>query len=531
MTDRNRLGSLSDLPDDDDEYDYSSPDAVYESDNDGALDADSDADSAEDNDFVHHENADVTAFANVPGDMAGIVPGFSRTLDDDVPEIDDASDDVLTPGETQRLLLMDVAHLWHPYTQHMAAPLPVPIARAEGAFLYDLTGRPILDAISSWWVTTHGHSNPAIADAIAQQARTLDHVIFSGFTHAPAAELASELVTRLPRGLTRIFFSDNGSTAVEVAIKMSMQSYVNAGKPRRLIAALENAYHGDTFGAMAAGARSIFSAPFDPLLFEVARLPDPTEGDTVAALEKLIAARGKELAAVIVEPLLLGAGGMRVYDEYVLQEIREITREADVHLIADEVLTGFGRTGPLFACERADIAPDIMCLSKGLTGGFMALGATAATEAIYDAFLSTDRKQTFFHGHSYTANPIACAAALAALQLYNDESEDARVRIEVAQANHLETFRKHPGVKNTRQIGTVAVIELNAAAGYLSEIGRELAAFALEQGVLLRPLGNVAYCLPPYCITDRELDRVYVVIRNFLDGARATGLAPEQLHG
>ncbi|MBC8089136.1 MAG: adenosylmethionine--8-amino-7-oxononanoate transaminase [Phycisphaerae bacterium] len=450
-------------------------------------------------------------------------------LDDLLPDDNDGGD--LTLGETQRLLLQDSAHLWHPYTQHMGAPLPVPIARASGAWLYDTNGRAILDAISSWWVTTHGHSQPEIANAIAEQARTLDHVMFAGFTHAPATELAAELVTRLPRGLSRVFLSDNGSTAVEVAIKMSLQSYVNAGKPRRLIAALDNAYHGDTFGAMAAGARGLFSAPYEPLLFEVARLPDPTEGDTVGALTALIAERGAELAAVIVEPLLLGAGGMHIYDERVLQAIRQMTEDAGVHLIADEVLTGFGRTGPLFACERADIAPDLMCLSKGLTGGAMALGATATTEAIYDAFLSPDRRHTFFHGHSYTANPIACSAALAALLLYDDESEDNRIRIEVAHAHHLAAFQKHPGVKNTRQIGTVAVIELLATAGYLSEIGRDLAAFALEQGVLLRPLGNVVYCLPPYCITDSELDRVYDVIRKFLDGARATGLAQELLRG
>jgi len=447
---------------------------------------------------------------------------------------DDGKDDGgvdLTLGETQRLLLQDSAHLWHPYTQHMGAPLPVPIARAKGAWLYDTNGHAILDAISSWWVTTHGHAQPEIANAIAEQARTLDHVMFAGFTHAPATELAAELVTRMPRGLSRVFLSDNGSTAVEVAIKMSMQSFDNAGRPRRLIAALDNAYHGDTFGAMAAGARGLFSAPYEPLLFEVARLPDPTEGDTIAALTALIAERGHELAAVIVEPLLIGVGGMHIYDERVLQAIRHITREAGVHLIADEVLTGFGRTGPLFACERADISPDLMCLAKGLTGGSMALGATVATEEIYDAFLSPDRRHTFFHGHSYTANPIACAAALAAVLLYNEESEDNRIRIEVAHAHQLNAFRNHPGVKNTRQIGTVAVVELATTAGYLSEVGRDFSAFALEQGVLLRPLGNVVYCLPPYCITDSELDSVYEVIRKFLDGARATGTAQERLRG
>jgi adenosylmethionine-8-amino-7-oxononanoate aminotransferase len=433
---------------------------------------------------------------------------------------DDAVDHVII-DDTQRLLLQDSAHVWHPYTQHLGAPLPVAIARAEGAWLYDLEGRPILDAISSWWVTAHGHSHPAIAEAIARQARTLDHVIFAGFTHAPAAELAAELVTRLPSGLTRVFYSDNGSTAVEAAIKMSMQLYVNAGRPRRLIAALENAYHGDTFGAMAAGARTMFSEPFDPLLFEVARLPDPSLGDTVAALDALIEARGSELAAVMVEPLLMGAGGMHVWDERVLQALRRRTREAGVHLIADEVLTGFGRTGPLFACERADISPDIICLSKGVTGGSMALGVTVATEAIYDAFLSADRRRTFFHGHSYTANPIACAAALASLQLFDEASEDNRIRIEVAHAHQLATFRGHKGVRATRQIGTVAVVELVAEPGYLSDIGRSLAAYALEQGVLLRPLGHVAYLLPPYCITNEELDRAYNVIRRFLDGARA----------
>ncbi|MGV3711208.1 MAG: adenosylmethionine--8-amino-7-oxononanoate transaminase [Gemmatimonas sp.] len=502
---------------DDSEFDASEFGGAQTSDS-GDVDLDDDFDvDDDDDDELDEEEAEWLSAAD-----------FDETGADDesvAPALD------LTPGEIQRVLLQDGAHVWHPYTQHMGAPLPVPIARAQGAYLYDMNGRALLDAISSWWVTTHGHSNPTIANAIAEQARTLDHVIFSGFTHAPATELATELVNRLPRGLSRIFLSDNGSTAVEVAIKMSLQYWVNMKKPRRLVAALENAYHGDTFGAMATGARTMFSAPFDPLLFEVARLPDPSEGNTVAALKQLIAERGKELAAVIVEPLLIGAGGMHVYDERVLQSIRKITADAGIHLIADEVLTGFGRTGPLFACERADIAPDLLCMSKGLTGGFMALGATAATEEIYDAFLSEDRTRTFFHGHSYTANPIACAAALAALHLYNDESEDNRVRIEVAHANHLATFAAHPGVRSTRQIGTVAVIELAAEPGYLSGIGRELAAYALQQDVLLRPLGNIAYCLPPYCITDAELDKVYGVIRQFLDGARATGVAQERLRG
>lgn len=445
-------------------------------------------------------------------------------------QLDDEFDDEpqhldLPPQSAAELMLLhDAAHVWHPYTQHHDAPLPVPIVRAKGAWLYDADDKPILDAISSWWVTTHGHCHDDIVDAIADQARQLDQVIFAGFTHEPAAALAAELVQRLPRGLSKIFFSDDGSTAVEVAIKLSLQSFANRGEPRRLIAALDNAYHGDTFGAMAASGRGVFTQMYEPLLFEVARLPDPSQGDTVAALDALIAERGTELAAVIVEPLVLGASGMRVWDEQVLQAIRERTAAAGVHLIADEVLTGFGRTGPLFACERAEVRPDLLCMSKGLTGGVLPLGATAATEDIFDAFRSADRSKTFFHGHSYTANPIACAAALASLQLFDDDSDDDRVRIEVAHARQLETLRGMKGVRAVRQIGTIAAVELDAPPGYLSDIGRELAAYSLQQGVLLRPLGNVAYCLPPYCITDDELELVYGVLRRFLGGARADAI-------
>ncbi len=419
------------------------------------------------------------------------------------------------------LLLQDQAHCWHPYTQHQGMSLPVPIVRASGAWLTDAHDRPILDTISSWWVTTHGHCHSVIADAIAAQAHTLDQVIFAGFTHEPAAELAAALVARMPRGLSRVFFSDNGSTAVEVALKMSLQSFVNQGQPRRLVAALEHAYHGDTFGAMAASARGLFTDPWKELLFEVVRLPDPSEGDTLAALDALIDARGSELAAVIVEPLLLGAGGMKVWDERVLQGIRTRTRAVGVHLIADEVLTGFGRTGPMWACERADVVPDLMCLSKGITGGMLPLGATVASETIYDAFLG-DRARTFWHGHSYTANPIACAAARAALSLHDDANEDARIAIEVAHAGHLAALDGASGVKAVRQIGTVAAVELEVPnGGYLSDVGPALSRLAMQDGVLLRPLGNVAYVLPPYCITRDELSRVYGVIQRFLDGERA----------
>lgn len=415
---------------------------------------------------------------------------------------------------------LDAAHIWHPYTQHAVAPPPVPVVRAEGAYLYTADGRRVFDAISSWWVTLHGHAHPAIADAIAAQARTLEQVIFAGFTHEPAARLAGELVAHLPPGLTRVFYSDDGSTAVEVAIKMALQYWHDQGTPRPLVAALENAYHGDTFGAMSASARGVFTTPFGRHLFEVARLPDPSEEgeDTVAALEALLDARGGELAAVIVEPLLLGAGGMHVWSADVLRRLRALTAEARVLLIADEVLTGFGRTGPLFACERAEIAPDIVCLSKGLTGGFLPLGATVAREEIFRAFLSPDRRRTLFHGHSYTANPLACAAARASLALLDDACAARRAAIEQVHVARMRELAAHPRVRNPRVLGTVAAFDLAGAGSYLDPVGPALGAFALQRDVLLRPLGNVVYLLPPFCATPDEIAGVYDVIAEFVEG-------------
>lgn len=424
---------------------------------------------------------------------------------------------------TDTIAELDRRHLWHPYTQHLQAAPPVEITRAEGAYLIDRDGHRIFDAISSWWVTLHGHAHPRIAHAIAEQAATLEQVIFAGFTHEPAARLAAGLVALLPPGLSRVFLSDDGSTAVEVALKMAVQYWEQRGQARPLVAALEHAYHGDTFGAMAASARSVFTAPFDRQLFEVARLPDPSEnGDaTLAALDRLLESRGAELAAVIVEPLLLGAGGMRVWDPETLRAIRQKTADAAVLLIADEVLTGFGRTGPIFACARAGVTPDIICLSKGLTGGFLPLGATATREEIFEAFLSPDRRRTFFHGHSYTANPIACAAALASIGLLDDASACAREAIERAHVAHLAHLSAHPRVERSRVLGTVAAFELRGEGGYLDPIGTTLAAYALHHGVLLRPLGNVVYLLPPYCTTEEDLGHAYDAVERFLEEAHA----------
>jgi adenosylmethionine---8-amino-7-oxononanoate aminotransferase len=420
---------------------------------------------------------------------------------------------------------LDLAHVWHPYTQHGLSPHAVPIVRARGALLYEAGGRPIIDAISSWWVTLHGHAHPVIAAAIAAQAERLEQVIFAGFTHEPAAALAAELVARLPDGLTRVFYSDNGSTAVEVALKVALQYWSNRGAPRTRIVALEHAYHGDTFGAMSSSARGVFTAPFATHLFDVVRLPgpgpDPGDSETLAALDRLLEDGGSSIAAVIVEPRLQAAGGMRVWHDDVLRGIRERTARHGVLLIADEVLTGFGRTGPMFACAGAGIVPDVICLSKGLTGGFLPLGATVVREELFEAFRGTDRRQTFFHGHSFTGNPIACAAARASLSLCGDRCDARRAAIEGTHRARLARLAGHPWVRNPRILGTMAAFDLEhpdgaAFGGYLDPIGRELSAFALDAGVLLRPLGNVVYTLPPYEITDEQLGRIYDVIAEFL---------------
>jgi adenosylmethionine---8-amino-7-oxononanoate aminotransferase len=412
----------------------------------------------------------------------------------------------------------DRRHVWHPYTQHGAIADPIVIKRASGAYLYDENDRAIFDAISSWWVTLHGHAEPTIAAAIAEQAAKLEQVIFAGFTHEPAARLASELIARAPVGLERVFYSDDGSTAVEVATKIALQYWRNRGEPKRLIVALENAYHGDTFGAMSVSGRSLFTDPFGDLLFEVARLPDPVDGDVVAALESLVATRGSEIAALIVEPMVLGAGGMRMWPASALQSLREITTRRGIPLIADEVLTGFGRTGPLFACEHAGITPDLMCLSKGLSGGFMAFAATLATGAMFEAFRSPDRKKTLFHGHSFTANPIACATALASLALLDETSATRRRSIEASHRAAAARFGAIPRVTNIRILGTIIALDLVAPdRGYLSGVGPALQKLALERGVLLRPLGDTVYVLPPYCSTASDLAQAYDVIGEFAE--------------
>jgi adenosylmethionine-8-amino-7-oxononanoate aminotransferase len=403
--------------------------------------------------------------------------------------------------------------VWHPFTQHaLMGPVPL-VTRGEGAWLETDTGARILDAISSWWVITHGHRHPAIVAAIKAQADRLDQVIFAGFTHEPAEETARRLLQVAPPGLAHVFYSDSGSTAVEVALKMALGFWRNQGKDRTRIIALDHAYHGDTVAAMSAGARGVFNAPYEPLLFDVARLPFPAPGrerETLAALERL----ARDAAALVVEPLLLGAGGMLIYPAAVLAEMAAICARHGTLLIADEVMTGFGRTGTLFACDQAGITPDILCVAKGLTGGSIPLAATLCRAEIFAAHYSEDRRRTFFHSSSFTANPLACAAAAANLKLWAEEPVAARVAALAAlQAERLARFQGNPHFANLRRLGTVAALDLQVPdPGYLAGLGPELMAFFGVRGLLLRPLGNTIYVMPPYCTTGADLDLVYDAI-------------------
>jgi adenosylmethionine-8-amino-7-oxononanoate aminotransferase len=423
-------------------------------------------------------------------------------------------------------------HLWHPFTQEGVDPPPLSIRRGKGVFLETQDGRQILDAISSWWVNLHGHSHPAIAEAVAEQAARLEHVLFAGFSHEPAEELAAGLSKVVPPPLRHVFFSDDGSTAVEVALKLALQYWRNCGRPgKRRIVALENAYHGDTVGAMSVSDDSPFTAAFESLRIPVLRTHSAycahcpvgltratCQIECLNKLEHLLSEQSGEIAAVIVEPLLQGAGGMIVHPEEFLSGVRRLTAAHDVLLIADEVLTGFGRTGRMFACERAGIVPDLMCVAKGLTGGFLPLAATFATDRVHDAFMGSDRARAFFHGHSYTANPIACAAANASLRIFESEPVFERIAaIEKVYEARLPAFASHPSVADVRHIGSVAAIELKVPdAGYLSSLRPRLYEYFLSRGVLLRPLGNVVYILPPYVITPDQLHFVHDVIQDSL---------------
>lgn len=413
----------------------------------------------------------------------------------------------------------DLKAIWHPYTQMKTALSPVPIVRGEGACLYDENGKRYLDAVSSWWVNIHGHANPYIAQKVAEQLNKLEHVIFAGFTHQPAVELAERLLAILPSNQQKAFYSDNGSTAVEVAIKMCLQYWHNQGVNRTKILAFNNAYHGDTFGAMAVSGRSAFTAAFDNLLFEVEFIDTPN-GANIESLKSHISHLKSDLSCFVFEPLVQGASGMLMYEAKYLDELMAYCHKEGVLLIADEVFTGFGRTGKRFAVEHVSVQPDIMCFSKGLTGGTMALGLTTCTQHIFDAFLSDDRLKTLFHGHSYTANPVACSAGLASLDLFLDPSTQQNIdRIVNSHKEFALKIKDHPKIRTTRQTGTILAMEWETGTNtsYFSSLRDRLYQYFLEVGVILRPLGNIIYILPPYCITNEQLSYIYSKIESALD--------------
>ncbi|PKU23801.1 adenosylmethionine--8-amino-7-oxononanoate transaminase [Telmatospirillum siberiense] len=425
------------------------------------------------------------------------------------------------------ILDLDRRHVWHPFTQEQTAPPPMVAVAAKGASLFTEDGRELTDLVSSWWVNLHGHAHPVIAAAVAEQAARLEQVIFADFTHAPAARLAARLAALLPGDLDRVFYSDNGSTAVEVALKVALQYFGNRGEDgRRRLLAFEGGYHGDTVGAMSVGRSSGYFRAWEGLLFPVEMAPYPVTwiGDAAiaekeaVALAALEAALGDDVAAVIIEPLIQGASGMRMCRPEFLRGVAERVRKAGALLVFDEVMTGFGRTGAPFACIKAGVTPDMVCLSKGLTGGFLPMGATVVREPIHQAFLGESVRQAFLHGHSYTANPLGCAAGLASLDLLL--GDDCRARIAAIEAIHLErlgALAKGGKIRHPRVTGTIAALDLGEG-DYASSLGGKVRKAFLDRGFLLRPLGPVVYFLPPYCIEPAELHRAWDTLETAIGG-------------
>lgn len=411
--------------------------------------------------------------------------------------------------------------IWHPYTQMQTAGVPVNIVSGKGAYLFDDKGNRYIDAVASWWTNLHGHAHPYIAKAIAEQATKLEQVIFAGFTHEPAVTLAEKLLARIPYH-NKVFYSDNGSTAVEAGIKMTLQYWWNKGQERKKIIAFRDAYHGDTFGSMSVSARGVFTGPYQSLLFDVLFIDTPTPGNEETCLQQLqeLTSTHNDIAAFIYEPLVLGSAGMLMYEPATLDKLIALCKQKSILTIADEVMTGFGRTGKFLATDYCEQKPDIICLSKGITGGFMPFAATTCTQAVYDAFLSNEKLKMLFHGHSYTGNPLGCAAAIASLELFEQENTfESIAGIEKSHSAFAEKLKANKRVTRVRQRGTILAIELNTAgdSGYLSNMRDKAYGYFMERKVILRPLGNVVYVLPPYCISEADLQEVYEAIEGFVN--------------
>ena len=415
----------------------------------------------------------------------------------------------------------DSQYLWHPYTQHKTASAPIAITKGKGALLWDENGKEYIDAIASWWVNPYGHSNTFIADAIYKQLTTLEHVLFGGFTHEPAVEVAEKLVTILPNNQQKLFFSDNGSTAVEIAIKVALQYFFNKGEKRTTIIAFENAFHGDTFAAMAASGISLFTDAFQGMFIDVVRIPVPVVGQEEVSFSALAKAlKNHDCAGFIFEPLVQGAAGMVMYEPAALDTLIQMCKANNVLTIADEVMTGFGKTGKTFASDYLVEQPDMMCLSKALTGGTIPMAITTFTQEIFDAFYDEDINKALFHGHTFTANPTGCAAALASLELLQTPEMQANlVRVNAKHLAFEKRVQSHPKVITTRVLGVIFALEIKteSAASYYGNLRNKLYNFFIENGVILRPVGNIVYILPPYVITDEQLEKVYQVVESALE--------------
>jgi adenosylmethionine-8-amino-7-oxononanoate aminotransferase len=430
------------------------------------------------------------------------------------------STNISTSG-TRGLTERDQQYLWHPYTQHKTAALPIAIKKGKGALLWDENDKEYIDAIASWWVNPYGHSNTFIADAIYKQLTTLEHVLFGGFTHEPAILVGEKLMEILPKNQKKIFFSDNGSTAVEIAIKVAMQYFFNKGEKKTTIIAFENAFHGDTFGAMAASGISFFVEAFKDSLIEVIRIPVPVKGQEAQSYEALKSViENNNCAGFIFEPLVQGAAGMVMYEPESLDKLMQICQENNVLTIADEVMTGFGKTGKTFATDYLIEKPDMMCLSKALTGGTIPMAITTFTQDLFDAFYDDDINKALFHGHTFTANPTGCAAALASLELLQTDAMQANIiRVNHRHLEFQERIKNHPKVTATRVLGVIFALEIRteSSASYYGTLRNKLYDFFIENGVILRPVGNIVYILPPYIITDEQLDKIYQVVENALE--------------
>ncbi|MCT4139822.1 adenosylmethionine--8-amino-7-oxononanoate transaminase [Elizabethkingia anophelis] len=407
---------------------------------------------------------------------------------------------------------------WHPYTQ-MKTTSHIPVVRGEGSYIYDADGKRYIDAVSSWWVTLHGHAHPYIAAKVSEQLQTLEQVIFAGFTHPNAIELSERLLTLLPDNQEKVFYTDNGSTAIEVALKMCLQFHYNRGEKKNKIFAFRNGYHGDTFGAMSVSGRGLWTNPFGEQLFEVLFIDVPTK-ENLEEIKSYIDLHAGEAACFVYEPLVQGAGGMLMHEAEALSELMQFCKSKEILLIQDEIFVGFGRTGKLFAANHLSEVPDIMCFSKGLTGGTLPLGITTCTEEIYNAFYSDDKTKALFHGHSFTASPLACAAALASLDLLLLKDTQRNIERIVNQHKEFgEALKKHPKVKEVRQTGTIFAMEwkINEETSYFSDMHEILYLYFLQRGILMRPLGNIIYLVPPYCTTKEDLEEIYQAILEALD--------------